>query len=63
MPLVCPSHIDYPHRTNADGTIDSICVRCHITIGRSTWEAELERMEASHVCDSRGRDLHGRKLR
>jgi hypothetical protein len=41
----------FPHRTNADGTIDSICPRCYVTIASSTWEAELEGMEAVHVCE------------
>jgi hypothetical protein len=42
----------YPHRINGDGTIDSICARCFVTIGTSTWESELERMEAMHVCEA-----------
>jgi hypothetical protein len=41
----------YPHRMNQDGTIDSICPRCYATIGTSTWEADLERIESSHVCE------------
>jgi hypothetical protein len=41
----------YPHRPNGDGTIDSICPRCFLTIGCSTWEADLEYMELRHVCD------------
>jgi hypothetical protein len=41
-----------PHRTNRDGTIDAICPRCFATIGTSMWEAELERLEAAHVCDA-----------
>lgn len=42
----------FPHRMNKDGTIDSICPRCYATIGTSTWEADLERIEAGHVCDA-----------
>jgi len=41
---------EFPHRSNKDGTLDSICPRCFLTIGTSTWEAELEQMEARHVC-------------
>lgn len=41
----------FPHRINRDGTIDSICPHCYVTIGTSTWEADLERMEAAHVCE------------
>ena len=41
---------DFPHRSNNDGTIHSTCPHCLITVGTSTWEAELEQMEAKHVC-------------
>jgi len=44
--------IECPHRSNPDGTIDSICPRCYTTIGTSTWEYELERLEAEHVCNT-----------
>lgn len=43
---------EFPHRMNKDGTTDSICPRCFTTVGRSTWEADLDRMEAAHSCDS-----------
>lgn len=39
------------HRTNPDGTIDSICPYCYATIGNAHWESDLERMEADHICD------------
>lgn len=42
--------VKFPHRTNRDGTIDSICPRCFATIGKSHWEIDLERMEADHMC-------------
>jgi hypothetical protein len=41
----------YAHRMNEDGTLDSICPRCFVTIGTSTWEADLDRMESAHRCD------------
>jgi hypothetical protein len=44
-------HFDFPHRMNIDGTIDSICPHCFVTIGCSTWEADLDRMEAAHICE------------
>lgn len=50
MYLLCSSS-RFPHRTNRDGTIDSICPHCFATIGTSTWEADLEDIEARHVCD------------
>jgi len=42
---------EFSHRMNKDGTTDSICPRCFVTIGRFTWEADLDRMEAAHSCD------------
>lgn len=42
---------EFPHRMNKNGTIDSICPRCFTTVGCSTWEADLDRMEAAHVCE------------
>jgi hypothetical protein len=52
MPFPQVKHVKYPHRYNPDGTTDSICPRCFMTIGTSIWESELEEMEASHVCDA-----------
>jgi hypothetical protein len=45
-------YVKYPHRTNPDGTIDSICPRCFMTIGTSFSESELEHIEAQHICDA-----------
>lgn len=47
-PLV---RFEFPHRMNKDGTIDSTCPRCFSTVGCSIWEAELDRMEAAHICE------------
>lgn len=44
-------HTKFAHRVNENGTLDSICRHCFITIGNSTWEADLERLETAHVCD------------
>jgi hypothetical protein len=41
----------FVHRTNTDGTIDSFCRKCFMTIASSQWEAELERAESVHKCD------------
>jgi hypothetical protein len=43
--------LKYPRRTNPDGTIDSICPRCYVTIGTSVEKADLKRLEDAHVCD------------
>jgi hypothetical protein len=41
----------FARRVNPDGTTDSICRKCFVTVGSSTWEAELERAERIHRCD------------
>jgi hypothetical protein len=41
------------HRLNKDGSVDSICTRCFVTVGsvqRTNGEPELERAEAQHDC-------------
>lgn len=48
---VSSENSQFPHRTNQDGTIDSICPHCFLTIGSSSCESDLERMESAHVCD------------
>lgn len=44
--------MQYPHRQNPDGSIDSICPRCYITVASASEEADLRRTEAAHVCDA-----------
>lgn len=41
----------FSHRFNADGTVDSICHGCFLTIATATREADLEDCECSHVCN------------
>lgn len=41
----------YVHRANHDGTTDSICKNCFVTVCTSTWETELGQAERDHVCD------------
>lgn len=41
----------YVHRNNADGTMDSFCRKCMITVASSQWEVELDRAEKKHLCD------------
>ena len=43
--------MQYPHRLNPDGVVDSICPRCYVTVGSSTSENNLANLEAKHVCD------------
>ena len=48
-----PQSAKYAHRYNRDGTTDSICKGCFMTVARAIWEADLERAESLHRCDSR----------
>jgi hypothetical protein len=45
------THTDFSHRMNGNGTTDSICSHCFMTVATSTWEADLERAEAAHQCN------------
>jgi len=38
------------HRRNIDGTWDSICLACFLTIARADVEANLASQEADHAC-------------
>jgi len=37
-------------RRNQDGTVDSICSRCGLMIGRASYPVALELLEERHVC-------------
>jgi hypothetical protein len=41
----------FPHRHNANGTYDSICTRCFVTVATVRNEAELAGRESAHICD------------
>jgi hypothetical protein len=40
----------YPHRVNLDGSWDSICTRCFLTVANCKTEGELAEFEKTHVC-------------
>ena len=42
----------FPHRRNRDGSFDSICLKCLLTIANARNEADLEKHEKYHVCNS-----------
>jgi hypothetical protein len=42
---------NFPHRFNADGSYDSICTLCHLTVATAKTEAHLLQHERSHKCD------------
>jgi hypothetical protein len=41
----------FVRHVHRDGTTDSICKYCFVTVCTSTWETELEHAERDHVCD------------
>jgi len=60
---------EFAHRMNLDGTTDSICPRCYVTVCNSRWQMEMERMETGHVCDTErlayfdaGRSMFGKPV-
>ena len=41
----------FPHRLNPDGTFDSICPICFVTVARRDSESALVEFERAHACD------------
>ena len=46
----------FAHRENANGTFDSICLRCFRTVATARSESALREKEQQHACDLE--DLH-----
>ena len=46
----------FSHRHNPDGTYDSICNKCFMTVGTKRKEVDLLEVEQSHVCDEEDLD-------
>lgn len=46
-----PTTPSFAHRHNRNGTIDSICKNCFLTVASSNWEFALEPKELAHSCD------------
>jgi hypothetical protein len=42
--------LSFPHRHNRDGSWDSICPNCHLTIAKSETESDLHAFEQRHDC-------------
>ena len=40
----------FPHRRNRDGSIDSICLKCLLTIATARNEADLDLHDKNHIC-------------
>ncbi len=43
--------LEFAHRLNADGTFDSICMSCFLTIGSAESDPALEAQEKMHRCN------------
>jgi len=41
----------YPHRRNKDGSYDSICLTCFLTVAFGKSETELTEFDKKHVCE------------
>ena len=42
---------DFVHRENGDGTFDSFCRGCFVTVATARLETELKSKERDHICD------------
>jgi hypothetical protein len=59
-------HLKFAHRFNPDGTVDSICPRCFVTVDSAAKELDLVVNEEQHICDPflvARYEFFGRKLR
>lgn len=45
------SPIRFAHRSNPNGTTDSICKQCFLTIGTASQKADLGAAEEAHKCE------------
>ncbi|MBB5059102.1 hypothetical protein HDF16_003825 [Granulicella aggregans] len=41
----------FAHRINPNGTKDSICKKCFLTVGTGETEEHMKILERDHVCD------------
>lgn len=48
--MAIPPRPIFPHRHNPDGTFDSICSRCLVTVATKRRESDLQDTEGTHVC-------------
>jgi hypothetical protein len=52
LAVASPSEPEFVHRPNPDGTTDSVCRKCFVTVASAVWEADLDPVEQLHVCDA-----------
>jgi hypothetical protein len=46
------SPVKFPHRHNANGTHDSICTGCFVTVATALDEGTLFAHESEHICNA-----------
>lgn len=51
MAAAFPTRPKFVHRNNRDGTIDTICRECFVTVATCRRETDLEQPERNHTCD------------
>jgi hypothetical protein len=49
--MVLPLPPLFPHRRNNDGSFDSICLKCLLTIANARTEPDLAKPETYHICN------------
>jgi hypothetical protein len=49
--MVHPPMPRFPHRFNKNGSYESICAECQMTIASARVESELAYYEVDHVCN------------
>jgi hypothetical protein len=49
MVLTLPTF--FPHRRNKDGSFDSICLKCLLTVASTRVEEDLKPYDKYHVCN------------
>ena len=45
-----PTAPSFQHRWNNDGSYDTICMKCFVTVANVQTEAELAEFDGEHVC-------------
>jgi hypothetical protein len=49
----------FAHRANWDGTFDSICRVCFVTVGQAKCESDLDKAQEDHRCEPWLLQLYG----
>lgn len=49
--MVSPQEKAFVRRANQDGSTDSVCRACFVTVATTVWESDLDGAEKSHTCD------------